>query len=140
MIKKPFSMLAFAVLAAFAALATRPAFASEPRQCKQQFVAHTVFELCLHPGGTFQHGTYTLKADNVLIFSLVDDFAESVQLEHKVPDGPALEFALSRQGGNPIRITGGCTREINDGGDEWRLCNFRWGQVQVVRNIRFEFR
>jgi hypothetical protein len=127
-------------LLAFATGACANAFSAEPPQCKKQTVEKTVFEMCLLPGAAFQHDLYTLKADKVLIFSLVDDYAESVQLEHKIPEGPAIEFPLSRQDGNPVRITGGCLPESKDGAEVARVCNFRWGQIDVVKDVRFEFK
>jgi hypothetical protein len=115
--------------------------------CQQQKVEKSVFEMCLIPGGNFQHDLYTLKADGVLIFSLVDDFAEKVSLDHTIPEGPAIEFPLSRQGGKVVQITGGCvpiSKEEELGGKKirievGRLCNFYWGRVQVVRDARFDF-
>jgi hypothetical protein len=115
------------------------AAAAEPPQCRQQTVEKTVMEMCLLPGGAFQHDLYTLKADKVLIFALVDDYAEKVELEHAVPEGPAIEFPLSRQGEKIVRIRGGCVPENKDGAEVARLCNFYWGKQQVVKDVRFEF-
>lgn len=116
------------------------AYASEPAQCRTQTAEKIAFEICLLPGAAFQHDLYTLKADKVLLAALVDDYAESVQLEHKVPDGPSIEFPLSRQGGNPVVIAGGCVPESKDGLEVARICNFRWGKVQIIKDIRFEFK
>lgn len=116
------------------------AYASEPAQCQSQTAEKTVFEMCLLPGAAFQHDLYTLKADKVLIAALVDDYAESVQLEHKVLDGPTIEFPLSRQGANPVSIVGGCVPESKDLVEVARVCNFRWGKVQIIKDVRFEFK
>ncbi|MYN15940.1 hypothetical protein GTP81_04175 [Rugamonas sp. FT107W] len=126
--------------AAITACLIQTAHASEPAQCQTQTVEKTVFEMCLLPGAAFQHDLYTLKADKVLIAALVDDYAESVQLEHKLLDGPTIEFPLSRQGGNPVSIVGGCVPESKDQLEVARVCNFRWGKVQIIKDVRFEFK
>jgi len=97
-------------------------------------------EICLLPGPPFQHDVYTLKLDKKLIFALVDDFVENVSLEHTIPEGPAIEFPLSRQGSNSVKITGGCLPESKDDAEVARVCNFYWGRFQVVKDIRFEFK
>lgn len=76
------------LLAAFSSAAV---FAAEPPQCKQQTVEKSVIEMCLLPGAAFQHDFYTLKADKVLIFALVDDYSEKVELEHAIPEGVSIE-------------------------------------------------
>jgi hypothetical protein len=114
--------------------------AAEPTQCKQQIIEKSVIEMCLVPGAAFQHDLYTLKADKVLIFALVDDYSENVQLEHKIPDGPALEFPLSKQGEKSVTIKGGCLPESKDGAEIARVCNFFWGKHHVVKDVRFEFK
>jgi hypothetical protein len=116
--------------------------------CQQQKIEKSVFEMCLIPSSNFQHDLYTLKVDGVLIFSLVDDFAERISLDHTLPEVPAIEFALSRQGGKTVQITGGCvpiSKEEELGGKKIgievaRLCNFYWGRVQVVKDVRFDFK
>lgn len=115
-------------------------FAAEPPECKQQTVEKSVMEMCLLRGAAFQHDLYTLKADKVLIFALVDDFSEKVELEHVVPSGPSIEFPLSKQGGSSVKITGGCAPVSKDGQEVARLCNFYWGRFQIVTDVRFEFR
>ncbi len=127
-------------MAAMATSLIPNAYASEPARCQTQTAEKIVFEMCLLPGAAFQHDLYTLKADKVLLAALVDDYAESVQLEHKVPDGPSIEFALSRQGSNPVSIVGGCVPESKDGAEVARVCNFRWGKVQIIKDVRFEFK
>ncbi|KHK49183.1 signal peptide protein [Ralstonia sp. A12] len=125
------------LLAASAACAT--AIAAEPPRCQRQTAENIAFEMCLVPSGAFQHDLYTLKADKVLIAALVDDYAESVRLEHKIPEGLSIEFPLSKQGGNPMQITGGCVPESRDGAEVARVCNFHWGKVQIIKDVRFEF-
>jgi hypothetical protein len=115
-------------------------FAADPPQCKQQTVEKTVMEMCMLPGAAFQHDLYTLKADKVLLFVLVDDYSEKVELEHTIPEGPSIEFALSKQGEKTTKIRGGCVPESKDGAEVARLCNFYWGKHQVVKDVRFEFK
>ncbi|MBS0307791.1 MAG: hypothetical protein JSS58_02360, partial [Proteobacteria bacterium] len=103
------------------------AVAAEPPQCKQQNIEKSVIEMCMVPGGAFQHDLYTLKADKVLIFALVDDYAEKVELEHAIPEGLAIEFPLSKQGEKVVKIKGGCVPESKDGAEVARVCNFYWG-------------
>lgn len=126
----------FFALAAFAA----SAIAAEPPQCKQQVVEKSTIEMCLLPNGAFQHDLYTLKADKVLIFALVDDYSEKVELEHTIPDGLAIEFPLSKQGEKTTTIKGGCVPESKDGAEVARVCNFYWGKYHVVKDVRFEFK
>lgn len=114
--------------------------AAEPPQCQQQTAQNTVFEICLLPGAAFQHDLYTLKADKVLLFALVDDYSEHIELEHILPPGPAIEFPLSQQGGKSTKIKGGCLPESKDGAEVARICNFYWGNFQIVKNVRFEFK
>lgn len=119
---------------------TSGAVAAEPPQCKQQNIEKSVIEMCLLPGAAFQHDLYTLKADKVLIFALVDDYSEKVELEHTIPEGVSIEFPLSKQGEKTIKIRGGCVPESKDGAEVARVCNFYWGKYQVVKDVRFEFK
>jgi hypothetical protein len=114
-------------------------FAAEPARCKQQTVEKSVMEMCLLPGAAFQHDLYTLKADKVLIFALVDDYSENVELEHTIPEGLTIEFPLSKQGEKAIKIRGGCVPESKDGAEVARVCNFYWGKYQIIKGVRFEF-
>lgn len=113
--------------------------AAEPPKCKQQTIEKSTIEMCLLPGAAFQHDLYTLKADKVLIFALVDDYAEKMQIEHVLPEGPSIEFPLSKQGEKSVTIKGGCVPESKDGAEVARVCNFFWGKHQVVKDVRFEF-
>lgn len=113
--------------------------AAEPPNCKQQTIEKSTIEMCLLPGAAFQHDLYTLKADKVLIFALVDDYAEKIQIEHVIPEGPSIEFPLSKQGEKSVTIKGGCVPESKDGAEVARVCNFFWGKHQVVKDVRFEF-
>ena len=116
------------------------ALAAGQPQCRQQIVDKSVIEMCVVPGGAFEHDIYTLRADKILIFALVDDYSEKVELEHTIPDGVSLEFPLSTQGEKVVKIRGGCVPENKDGVEIARLCNFYWGKYQVVKDIRFVFK
>lgn len=113
--------------------------AAATQQCNKQTIEKTVVEICLVPGAAFQHDVYTLKADNVLVFALVDDYVEKVNLEHAIPEGMAIEMPLSKQGEKIARIEGGCVPESKDGAEVARICNFAWGRYQVVKDVRFAF-
>lgn len=126
--------------AIFTALCSTIALAAEPPQCKQQIVEKTEIEMCLVPGAAFQHDLYTLKADKVLIFALVDDYAEKIEIEHTIPEGLSIEFPLSKQGEKVVKIKGGCVPESKDGAEVARTCNFSWGKHQIVKDVRFEFK
>jgi hypothetical protein len=108
-------------------------------QCKQQTVEKSVVEICMVPGAAFQHDVYTLKADNVLVFALIDDYVEHLELNHTIPEGLAIELPLSQQGEKRISIKGGCLPESKDGAEVGRICNFTWGRHQIVKDVRFTF-
>lgn len=133
-------MKIFRVSISLLALASASAMSAEPPQCRQQRLENTTIEMCLLPGAAFQHDLYTMKADKTLIFALVDDYSEKIELEHSIPPGLTMEFPLSRQGDNPVKITGGCVPESKDGAEVARLCNFYWGKLHVVKDVRFEFK
>ena len=116
------------------------AIAAESPQCKVQKTENVSFELCLQPGASFQHDVYTLKADKVLLFALVDDFVEKIELEHSIPAGITIEFPLSKQGTPTVKISGGCVPESKGGAEVARTCNFSWGKYQVIKDVRFEFK
>jgi hypothetical protein len=126
--------------AIFMASCASGVLAAEPPQCKQQIVEKSSIEMCLLSGAAFQHDLYTLKADKVLIFALVDDYSEKVELEHTIPDGLTIEFPLSKQDEKTTKIRGGCIPESKDGAEVARVCNFYWGKYQVVKDVRFEFK
>ncbi|MFC5476377.1 hypothetical protein [Paraherbaspirillum soli] len=108
-------------------------------ECKQEKIENSNIEMCLIRGESFQHDIYMLKADKVVIFALTDDYVENISLEHTIPDGLAIEFPLSKQGGKNVKITGGCVPEIKDDAEIARVCNFYWGKYPVVKDVRFEF-
>ena len=116
------------------------ALAADPPQCRQQIVEKSTLELCLVPGAALQHDLYVLKADRQVIFALVDDFAEKVELEHEIPEGLVVEFPLSLQGEKIVKISGGCRPESKEGLEVARVCNFHWGKHHVVKDVRFEFK
>ncbi|SFM59907.1 hypothetical protein [Rugamonas rubra] len=62
-----------------------------------------------------------LKADNVFIVALVDDYVEQIELTHTVPDGSALELPLSMQGEKTVKISGGCVPQSKDGAEVARV-------------------
>ncbi|MGE5491498.1 MAG: hypothetical protein ACM31P_09470 [Actinomycetota bacterium] len=130
----------YSIFSVWLACAAFSVQAAEPPQCKQQTIEKSVIEMCLLPGAAFQHDLYTLKADKVMIFALVDDYSENVQLEHVIPEGISMEFPLSKQGEKSVTIKGGCVPESKDGAEVARVCNFFWGKHQVVKNVRFEFK
>lgn len=59
-------------------------------------------EMCLLPGAAFQHDMYTLKADKTLVFALVDDYSEKVELEQAISTGVPFESYLVDENGVPI--------------------------------------
>ncbi len=128
-----------ALLLATLAATVLPVHAAAPRQCQQQTVQNMNFEMCLQPGAAFRHDLYLLSMNGQLLAALVDDFAKSVVLEHTVPEGPSIEFPLSRQAGGTVQITGGCVPVSKDDTEVARVCNFQWGKVQVIKDVRFEF-
>lgn len=72
-------------------------FALEPPQCKQQTIEKTVMEISFIPGTTLHHDVYTPKAVIVLLFALLDDYSESVELDHTIPEGFSIKFPHSKQ-------------------------------------------
>lgn len=119
-----------------------PAIASQNNdpQCFEQTIEKSTVSMCLQTNGSFSHDVYFLKVDKVLIFALVDDYAENVKLEHTVPEGLTIEFPLSKQGEKIVKIWGGCVPESKNDIEVARICNFWWGKYQIVNNIRFEFK
>ncbi|MDY7546021.1 hypothetical protein ACXX82_10530 [Glaciimonas sp. GNP009] len=114
-------------------------YAATP-DCRQTKIENTEIQMCLTPGDIFKHDVYTLKADKVIIFSLVDDFVENVKLKHTIPDGLTIEFPLSKQGEKSVEISGGCVPVSKDQVEVARVCNFNWGKYQIVKDVRFDFK
>ena len=119
--------------------------AAEPR-CESQTNEGHVSKLCVSQV-PFQHDYYTLWVDGAPIFTLPDDYIESVTLTHHVPDDAAIEFPLSKQGMPIVTISGGCTpiteqQEINGKAisiEVGRSCSFTWGSVSVLKDLRVRF-
>lgn len=107
-------------------------------KCEERTVSGHHARMCMYNPGMFRHWTFSLEVDGETIFSLIDDYSEKVSLTHVVPDGPALELSLSRQGGKTVSITGGCVPVLGDRGTEVaRQCDFSWGNVKIVDAVRF---
>lgn len=119
-----------------------PAMASQENspQCFEQPTEKSTVVMCLQTNGAFSHDVYSLSVDKVLIFALVDDYAEKVKLEHTIPEGLTIEFPLSKQEEKTVTIWGGCLPESKNDIEIARICNFWWGKYHIVNNIRFEFK
>lgn len=121
------------------------AHAAEPR-CQSQTLDGHASKLCISQT-PFQHDYYTLWVDGAPIFTLPDDYVEDIVLAHKIPEDAAIEFPLSRQGMPVVKITGGCTpvsekQELDGkmvGIEVARNCSFKWGGVDVMKNLRVAF-
>ncbi|WP_155831819.1 tetratricopeptide repeat protein [Hylemonella gracilis] len=108
--------------------------------CRHQVVDKNIVSLCHRPAGLFQHYHFSLSLNDQLIFVLVDDYVEKVELEHIIPEGPALEFPLSKQPGlKRVKITGGCVPISEQQTEVGRKCDFSWGKLQAIRNVWFDF-
>lgn len=114
--------------------------------CQTQTQGGHRAKLCIEQT-TYQHNYFMLWVDDALLFTLPDDYVETVSLTHTVSEDGAGEFALSKQGTPTVSITGGC-RPVQDtqrsGDDEvsvetGRLCAFNWGQQPIVKDMRFRF-
>ena len=130
------------LLCTLAAALLAPVARSQPAvkpECRSQQVDNSRVDMCLARGAAFQHDTYILRIDGAMIFALTDDYAEQVELTHTVPEGPSIEYPLSKQGEKVVKITGGCLPEHKDGSEVARLCNFHWGKHHAVKDQRFEF-
>ncbi len=118
------------------------AFSAEGKTtCREQTTQGHTAKMCVLDPGMFKHYQYTLTVDGEHIFTLVDDYVETISLTHKIPEGPALELALSKQDMNPITISGGCKPILNSEGNAeiGRLCNIKWGKIDIVKDAKFEF-
>ncbi len=106
--------------------------------CREQTAEGHKAQLCMRDPGMFRHFQFTLTVDGEHIFTLVDDYVETISLTHKIPQGPALEMPLSKQGANETTLSGGCKPVVKGDAEIARLCNFRWGKVEVIKDIRFD--
>ncbi len=121
------------------------ACAAEPR-CESQTNGAHLSKLCVSQA-PFQHDYYTLWVDGAPIFTLPDDYIESVTLTHRIPDDAAIEFPLSKQGTPTVTISGGCIpiseqRETDGrlvGVEVGRSCSFTWGSVNILRELQIHF-
>ncbi|WP_431825930.1 hypothetical protein [Burkholderia sp. F1] len=121
------------------------AYAAEPA-CQSQTIGLHTSKLCVSQA-PFRHDYYTLWVDDDLIFTLPDDYIESVTLTHRIPEDAAIEFPLSMQGAPTVTISGGCVpiseqRELNGkkvGFEVGRSCSFAWGGVTVLRDLQVRF-
>ncbi len=109
--------------------------------CREQTTQGHTAKLCVLDPGMFKHYQYTLTVDGEHIFTLVDDYVETISLTHKILEGPSLELPLSKQGLNPITLSGGCQPILNTAGNAeiGRLCNIKWGKIDIVKDARFDF-
>jgi hypothetical protein len=128
---KPVNLLALLFIAF-------PAASTASTTCKEQTVSGHHAKMCREDPGMFKHWTFSLEVDGETIFSLIDDYVEQIYLTHTVPEGPALELALSKQGTKTVSISGGCIPVFSDEGAETaRKCDFTWGTVRIIENVRF---
>lgn len=126
-------------------LGALPAFAAAPKCQTQTFGQHTS-RICITEV-PFQHDYYTLSVDNAVILSAPDDYIENVSLTHTIPEDAGIEFPLSNQGAATVTIQGGClpVSEKQTAGSKTvsvevaRVCSFKWGNEQIVKDLRFSF-
>lgn len=111
--------------------------AKEARQCSSQVVDGHKSTICLHDPGMFQHWIFFLVVDGQLILNVVDDFAEDVKLKHTIPPGLALELPLNKGKKGQVELVGGCLPESKGDVEIARVCNFRWGGVKIIDDVRF---
>ena len=133
----------------FAAAFTCPLFfnaAHAAERCLPQTNGAHNSKLCVAET-PFGHDHYTLWVDNSPIFTLPDDYIESVTLTHRIPVDAAIEFPLSKQGTPTVTISGGCTpisEQQESGGKKigvevGRSCSFTWGNVTVLKDLQIRF-
>lgn len=121
------------------------AYANEP-MCQTQTAASHTSKLCVSQI-SFGHDYYTLLVDGSLIFTLPDDYVESVTLTHRIPQDAAVEFPLSKQGTPTVTISGGCSpiseQQTLDGKtagiEVGRSCSFTWGGVTILKDLQVRF-
>jgi len=106
-------------------------------QCQTQTVQNGNAEICLKDYGHLKHWIFSLKVDNQLIFELVDDFSENVSLTHKIPKGLVIELPLSSKSIDEVTLTGGCKPVSENGTEIARICNFTWGDIKIIDNVKF---
>lgn len=127
------------------ALTALPAFADAPKCQTQTLGAHPA-KICI-TSVPFQHDYYTLTVDNSVLLVAPDDYIENVSLTHTIPEDAAIEFPLSKQGTSTVTIQGGCVPVSEKqsmgsktvGVEVARVCSFKWGNEQVVKDLRFAF-
>ncbi|CAM2154096.1 conserved exported protein of unknown function [Pararobbsia alpina] len=125
------------------ALFALPAVAAAPN-CQTQTIDQHTSKLCIAEL-PFQHDYYTLWVDNAMVLSLPDDYVEDVSLTHTIPEDAGVEFPLSKQGTPTVTIKGGCLpvsekRPLGSkmvGVEVARVCSFKWGDQQVLKDLRF---
>jgi len=115
-----------------------PAQPSSPKCKSQKLPEGHVSEICLVEGAMFDHSYFTLRIDALEIFRIADDYAEEVELRHKISRNPSIEFPLSLQGPTESTIRGGCTPVAKNGVLTAHICNFTWGDIQIVKDVRFD--
>lgn len=113
------------------------AIAEETQQCDTQEVDNHKSVICLHDPGLFRHWTFSLVVNRQLILNVVDDFAEKVNLTHKIPSGTTMELPLSQGKRGEISLVGGCVPESEKEIEIARVCNFSWGNIKIIDNVRF---
>ncbi|KAE8755946.1 MULTISPECIES: hypothetical protein [Paraburkholderia] len=126
-------------------LGALPAFAAAPK-CQTQTIGQHTSKICITEV-PFQHDYYTLSVDNAVILSAPDDYIENVSLTHTIPEDAGIEFPLSNQGTPIVTIQGGCVpvSEKQTTGSKTvrvevaRVCSFKWGNEQIVKDLRFSF-
>jgi hypothetical protein len=115
-----------------------PTAASAGTKCEERTVSGHHTKMCMETRGAFKHWIFSLEVDGETIFTLIDDYSESIILTHTLPEGLALELPLSQQGKKSISISGGCVPvSHSDGTEVARKCNFMWGNVPIVKDIVF---
>ncbi|VVE75046.1 hypothetical protein [Pandoraea sputorum] len=123
-----------------------PAMASV--KCETQNLNGHSTNICVN-SGQFSHDYYTLVVDKNVMFTLPDDYVEDIVLTHRVPEDAAIEFpaSASRAAGTVVRITGGCVPVSEKkpfggkmiGVEVARVCSFKWGDVEVLKDARLSF-
>jgi len=115
-------------------------------KCQSQVMDGHTTKLCVS-SAPFRHDYYSLWVGDDLIFTLPDDYIESISLTHTIPEDAAIEFALSRQGMKTVTISGGCTpisekQELGGklvGIEVGRSCSFTWGNIPIVKDMKFSY-